>query len=347
VYKRQELEARVKLGPLRDAVIEAISKHVLLAGLRKCLSAVKTTAISNKASSLSEKVISKELETALNTEFAALHVSGMNVCLKSQTTKGKMYFKLALQLPGQQRPTSILSEGEQRAIAIGSFLAEVNLSGVTGGVVFDDPVSSLDHKRRWTVARRLVQEGAIRQVVIFTHDIYFLCALQQEADAQSIPITSLALHRTSQGFGVASERLPFDGTPSSKRVGVLRTVHTECLKLQKSGDEQAASDLIRHAYTELRSTWERAVEEVLFRGVVMRFTEGVSTQKLREVEVLDSDYAAVDTGMTKASKYAHDGAPAAQVATPTAEELGADIDAFDSWRLQVEKRRDATRKRRK
>lgn len=343
----KELDARVKLEPLKEAVLEAISKYVMQIGLGKCLLAVRTTAISNKASDLSEKVISKDLETALNNEFTALNAGGLNVYLKSQATKGKTYFKLALQLPGQQRPVSILSEGEQRAIAIGSFLAEVVVSGMRGGIVFDDPVSSLDHRRRWTVARRLVQEGAKRQVIVFTHDIYFLCALQQEAAAQSVPLKALALHRTSKGYGVASDRLPFDGTTSSKRVGVLRALHAECQKLQKAGDEQAASDLIRHTYMQLRSTWERAVEEVLFSGVVTRFIEGVSTQKLSEVEVLDSDYAAVSAGMTKASKFAHDGALAAHVATPVADELAADITAFDTWRTEVEKRKNVTRARRK
>lgn len=342
-----ELDARVKLEPLQDAVLEAISKYVLQSGLAKCLPAVRTNGISNKASELSEKVISKELETALNQEFTALNAGGLNVHLKSQVVKGKTNFKLALQLPGQQRPVDVLSEGEQRAIALGSFLAEVNVSGTSGGIVFDDPVSSLDHKRRWTVARRLVQEGAKRQVVIFTHDIYFLCALQQEAESQSMPIQASAIQRTSIGYGVATDRLPFDGTTSNKRVKLLRELHAKCKQLSNDGDEQASSDQIRHAYMHLRSTWERAVEEVLLRGVVMRFTEGVSTQKLCEVEVLDADYEAVNAGMTKASKYAHDGAAAAQVETPTNDELLADITAFDDWRSGIEKRKDVTRARRK
>lgn len=345
--KHAELDARIKLEPLKPAVLDAIDKMILQAKLTKCIAAVRTTAISNKATELSEKVVTQDLAAALNDEFKHLDAGGLHVTLKSSTTRGKTLFKLALELPGQQRPASVLSEGEQRAIAIGSFLAEVNISGMSGGIVFDDPVSSLDHKRRWKVATRLVEEGKKRQVIIFTHDLYFLCGLQQEAEKGVVPIQALALRKTSDGFGVATEKLPFDGTPCSKRTKALKAMHQEVAALHKKGDEDAAADLIRDAYFQLRLTWERAVEEVLLFGVVERFSEGISTQRLRDVEVRDADYSAVDAGMTKCSKYAHDGASKGHVSPPSPDELLADIDGFDKWRLDVIAQQKATKERRK
>jgi wobble nucleotide-excising tRNase len=47
------------------------------------------------------------------------------------------------------QPEDILSEGEQRVVAIRSFFAEVGLSGGKGGIVLDDPVSSFDHRRTY------------------------------------------------------------------------------------------------------------------------------------------------------------------------------------------------------
>jgi hypothetical protein len=94
-------------------------------------------------------------------------------------------------------------------------------------------------------------------------------------------------------------------------------------------------------------TWERSIEEVLLRGVVARFNEGVSTQKLKEVEVQDTDYATVDAAMSKCSKFAaHDSAAIANVAIPNPDSLKDDIDAFDTWRKEIETRAEATRKRR-
>lgn len=344
----RDLDARIKLSPLKDAVLAAIAAHTLQGKLAKCASATKTTAISNKATELSEKVISKDLEIALNEEFKRLNVRDLHVCLKPFSVKGKTFYKLALELPGQQRPMTVLSEGEQRAIALASFLAEVNLSGGRGGIAFDDPVSSLDHKRRWHVAQRLAEEATKRQVVIFTHDLYFLCILQQEAKQIGVEMATLSIKRASSGFGICSESIPFAGATCSKRVGMLRSIHTDVARLAKAGDEHAASKLTRDAYALLRETWERSIEEVLFSGTIMRFSEGVSTQMLKEVEVSDNDYYAVTSGMTKCSKFSgHDGAASANVPTPPPDDLQADIEAFEAWRKSVVNRREDVRKRRK
>jgi recombinational DNA repair ATPase RecF len=348
VSEFKELDARLKLAPVKDAVFAAVAAHILQAKLAKCAAATKTTAISNKATELSEKVISKDLETALNDEFRRLNVRDLHVCLKPFSVKGKTYYKLALELPGQQRPMTILSEGEQRAIALASFLAEANLSGGRGGVAFDDPVSSLDHKRRWHVAQRLAEEAIKRQVVIFTHDLYFLCILQQEAKQIGVEMATLSIKRTSNGFGICSESIPFAGATCSKRVGMLRSMHTDVARLAKAGDDQAASKLTRDAYAMLRETWERSIEEVLFSGTIMRFSEGVSTQMLKEVEVSDDDYHAVTSGMTKCSKFSgHDGAASANVPTPPPDDLQADIEAFEAWRKNVVIRQKDVRERRK
>lgn len=344
----KELDARVNLAPVKDAVLTAIAAHILQAKLTKCASATRTTAISNKATELSEKVISKDLETALNDEFLRLNVPNLHVCLKPFSVKGKTYYKLVLELPGQQRPMTILSEGEQRAIALASFLAEANLSGGQGGIAFDDPVSSLDHKRRWHVAQRLAEEAAKRQVVIFTHDLYFLCILQQEAKQIGVEMATLSIGRAPEGFGICSEDIPFDGATCSKRVKLLRSMQVDVTHADKNGDEAVATKLAREAYTLLRRTWERGIEEVLFAETVIRFSEGVYSKRLSVVEVSDDDYRAIDAGMTKCSKFSgHDGAASANIPTPTPDDLQADIEAFETWRKDVVNRQKDVRERRK
>jgi len=48
------------------------------------------------------------------------------------------------------------------------------------------------------------------------------------------------------------------------------------------------------AYFRLRMTWERAVEEVLLREVILRFRKGVETNRLQGVVVEDGDYVQVN-----------------------------------------------------
>jgi hypothetical protein len=122
----------------------------------------------------------------------------------------------------------------------------------------------------------------------------------------------------------------------------------EVLRVHKTGDEAEATRLSREAYSHLRMAWERAVEEVLFQGVVTRFAEGVSTQRLKSVIVEDSDYDAIDAGMTKSSKFSgHDPAKSAQLATPHPDDLRSDIDKLEAWRVAVEARKATVEARRK
>jgi energy-coupling factor transporter ATP-binding protein EcfA2 len=342
-----ELSARVRLSLVKDAVLTVISRLAHQATLAQCHSSIKTTSISLKSSEIAEKVISSDLATALNAEFKLLGVGALSVTLKSRGDKGKALHKLKLELPQVRSPGDILSEGEQRAIAIGSFLAEIGLGGGKGGIVFDDPVSSLDHRRRERVAKRLASEAAKRQVIVFTHDIYFLNILAEQAEAMRVPIATQSLVRRPQGFGVADPELPFEGKNVLKRIGALKDYHQQIAKLHKSGDESEHKRHTVQAYFRLRMTWERAVEEVLMRSTVLRFRKGVETQRLIGVTVEDSDYAKIDAGMSKCSNYAHDKAFVGGVAVPDPDELLEDIEALEEWRTETETRSAATEKRRK
>ncbi len=343
-----QLDARVRLSALRDTVVTAVDRLSHQAKLTQCLAAVKTNAISLKASELTEKVVSKELADALNREFKVLGVGALQVSLHSRSGKGKTLHKLKLELPQSRNPGEILSEGEQRAIAIGSFLAEVNLAGGKGGIVFDDPVSSLDHRRRDLVAKRLATEAAQRQVIVFTHDIYFLLLLKEAAGLSGVQITTQSLMKHADGFGVCIQDLPFEGKNTRARIGALKAIHQEIAKLHREGKEEDCRERTAGAYSKLRMTWERAVEEILLQGAVMRFRKGVETQKLAGVIVDDDDYHEMYAGMTKCSNYtAHDKAPFAGTVFPEPDELLADITELEKWQARIVKRSEETAKKRK
>jgi len=342
-----ELNARRNLAMVKAAVIAAIGKFELQAKLTRCLGAIKTNAISMKATELAEKVISRELEDALNSEFKSLGAASLSVSLQSRSARGKALHKLKLELAQARNPRDILSEGEQRAIAIGSFLAEVNLGGGTGGVVFDDPVSSLDHKRREWVARRLIHEADTRQVIVFTHDVYFLCVLTEEADRRRVPCLTQCLVKMPEGYGVVDPGLPFEAMGTKARVAELRSVRERVVRQFKQGNEPEYRKQTVDAYRLLRDTWERAVEEVLLCKVVIRFRKGVETRPLAGVVVDDADHAIVEAAMTKCSNYTHDQAVLGGTAIPDPDELLADIDALDGWRAMVVRRsKEITSKRR-
>jgi len=346
IEEKEELDARLKLNDLKVAVLETIEKFILVGKLKKCVNATVTAAISRKSTELSKTMATQEVADALNNELKDLNVHELKVIMKPVSPGGKTRFKLVLEIQGNVAAKDILSEGEQRAIAIASFLTEVNLGKGRGGIIFDDPVSSLDHRRRWHVAKRLAEEAKKRQVIVLTHDIYFLCILQQEADTAEVELLTQCIRKASVGFGVQTDHLPFDAMTTSKRVKALRQMHQAVAKAHKSGDDAETTKLARDTYFHLRLAWERGVEEVLFQGTVTRFGEGISTQKLSYVVVEDVDHKTIHAGMTKSSKFAHDPALGVHLPTPHPDELLADVETLEGWRKSVESRKEAIRARR-
>lgn len=336
-----ELQARRQLADLKAVALDAVDRFILNTRLAECLSATSTTAISRKSTELTSTMATEEVATVLSEELVALGVNGISVAMQPSSTKAKTTFKLVLKSESGALPQDILSEGEQRAIAIAAFLAEVKLSKGKGGIVFDDPVSSLDHARRERVARRIAAEAQERQVVVFTHDIFFLNVLMFEANALGLAPKALTLNQTPEGFGVAEETLPFAGANVSQRVGMLRNKHVECGRRFKAGDQAGYRLLARDLYNDLRMAWERGVEEVLFHEVVLRFRKGVETNRLKKVTVEPEDVTAITAGMSRCSNYTgHDGAQEANVAPPSPDEMEKDINALEAWRKSVVARRE-------
>ncbi|MRK20091.1 AAA family ATPase [Pseudomonas sp. JG-B] len=345
--EKRELDARIRLGEAKAAVLEAIAKHEVCRKLQACIDGLDTRAISKKSTELSRTMASQELADALNEELKRLKVHQLQVVMKPESPGGKTQFKLVLQLPGGGAPAAILSEGEQRAISIASFLAEIKLGRGRGGIVLDDPVSSLDHRRRWEVAERLAHESLTRQVIVFTHDIYFLCILEQKVEEFGATLTKNYIRRTAQGYGVHSQDLPFDVVGTKDRLARLRQELVEVRRAQKDRDDDEHRRLTAACYGRLRLAWERCVEEVLLNGAVQRFGEGVSTQRLKSVVVTDDDYREVETGMSKSSKFEHDAATAVgRLPMPEPDELEQDIEKLSAWRIALDKRLKETAKAR-
>ena len=81
-----------------------------------------------------------------------------------------------------------LSAGDRNTLALAFFFASLehdpNLADKI--VVIDDPMTSLDeHRSLTTVEEVLSLTGRVQQVVVLSHSKPFLCALWEEADAQS------------------------------------------------------------------------------------------------------------------------------------------------------------------
>ncbi len=227
-------------------------------------------------------------------------------------------------------PSDILSEGEQTVSALADFLTESKLDRNNSGIVFDDPVTSLDHERRSTIAKRLVKEARERQVIVLTHDIVFLLELQNYAKAQSVEQISLSMSKNGDRIGVTKKELPWFALNVKSRVGYLRNDLVRIKKLE-TGDRDLYRKEVKGWYEYLREAWERAVEERLLKGVVQRFNKSVQTQRLDSLDINPTLIKDVNDGMTESSNWLHDMAAGINPAVPKNSKLEAELKLLDDF----------------
>ncbi len=345
VLEYDGLVARQNLKKSLQGVLDLIERLKKVAALNKCKYDLKTTPISNKSKEFASDAVTKELKNALDIEFANLNIGHIKTKLKEKNVKGKIYHQLLLELPTSIKLDEILSEGEQRAIALGAFLAELSLANHSCGIVFDDPVSSLDHWRRQYVARRFVQEAKKRQVIIFTHDTSFLGQLRDEIDASNLDHEIRFLEWRGQHSGHVCDGLPWGHASYKERIDALEK---ECRRLADKPWPQYPTDAdtseMMGAYSKLRATIERVIQDVVFCGVVRRYRDWISIGSLKEVVGFeDSDNDEINRLYQRCNDLveAHDPSSDKNVPVPSPVELDNDIQDLKAVIKDIQDRRKA------
>ncbi|MDH5666475.1 MAG: AAA family ATPase [Nitrospira sp.] len=337
----QELRARKLLAQHEQLVLNEIECKKRFAAYGLCINDTTTNAITQKSTAITKTIVSKKLKQRFKDELANLAFRHVEIELREAGgTEGILYHKLILtRAPGVELP-KVVSEGEQRCLSISAFFAELSTADDPSGIVFDDPVSSLDYRWREGVARRLVQEAKSRQVIVFTHDVVFLLLLKQFAEEQGVAQLDQHVRQLSKGAGVCAEELPWVAMPVKKKVRHLKNEWQATDKLFRDGHQAAYEKEGKYLYGLLREAWERALEEVLLGGIVERFRPGVQTQHIGIiVDITVEDCRTVETAMKKCSKWLHDQAAAARAPVPEPPELKADIEALENWITTIRKRR--------
>lgn len=339
----QELRARKLLATHQKTILDDIERRKKYAAYGLCIDETKTQAITQKSTAVTKAAVSQRLKQSFTSELANLSFSHIEVELKELGgTDGVFYHKLALiRAPGVDLP-KVVSEGEQRCLSIAAFFAELSTADDRSGIVFDDPVSSLDYQWRQGVARRLVQEAKTRQIIVFTHDVVFLLLLKQFAHELGVEQFDQHVRFFSNGAGVCTEELPWVALTTKKKIGYLKTCWQAADKCYRDGHLNAYEKEAKYLYGLLRESWERALEEVLLGGVVERYRPNIQTLQISQIaDITDEDCKMVQTAMTKCSKWlaGHDQAAAARAPVPSTTELKADIEALENWVAAIRKRR--------
>jgi hypothetical protein len=342
VHREALLALDLVLHSLSVLVEDEIERKKRLAVYKQCVDDTSTQPITRKSTELTKRLVTDQLRKAFQDELAKLEFKHLAVEIQpAGGAKGALYHRLVFTNAPGVAVTDVLSEGESRALSLAAFLTELSTATSSSAIIFDDPVSSLDHIWRGCIARRLAAEAKTRQVIVFTHDILFLRMLLDECNRQDVPCHRQYVRRDGQ-VGVSSPDLPWIAMGVKDRIGTLRKRWQAAEKLFRTGGAEEYEREAREIYGLMREAWEQAVSEVLLNDVVERYRHSIETQKVRHLhDITKDDCSAVEEAMTECSRWmhGHDQPPANGTPFPQPVNLQKRIQDLDDWIQRIRTRR--------
>ena len=333
-----ELKDRQWLSGIKDDVLAEIARLKSIAKLEAALKDTRPNTITAKNTSLSEALITERLRARFAQEIDHHNLAGLAVELtQAGSQHGVSRFKLSLIQGASRNAGDILSEGEYRCVALAGFMAELATSNSGSGIIFDDPVSSLDHLHREAIAKRLAEEGRTRQVIVFTHDLPFLFLLRNACTQVHEPAhkTEIALRHVQKRQntpGHCRNEAPDKAQSAVARLKAMRT-HLANTRVQHDQDPDGTTWLItaRGLIDSLRQTWEAAVEDAI-SPVLRTFASKVDTKGFAKLSAITQEDAEImRQHYGQCSVLLHKTSDAMSPSAPTPETIEEELDALDTW----------------
>ncbi|MBN4049569.1 hypothetical protein JYT86_00765, partial [bacterium AH-315-N03] len=166
VARRRTLEDGKAIAGSREAVLAEIERLAERARLQRAKAQTATNTISTKTAALVRAHVTAVVRDRFTRETERLQLDRVTLD-DLGVRKGVLRHQAAFVGAIQDAPLPrILSEGEQTALGLAGFFTEAHLDTSSAALVLDDPVCSLDHRRRARVAERLADFARDRQVIV-------------------------------------------------------------------------------------------------------------------------------------------------------------------------------------
>ena len=329
--RHAELTDQKRLSEEIEIIVDRRNKLEERHRVVACRGQCRLTAITRQITERRREILTPSLKNALSRELKVFRLTHLPLDLSDRGDLAESIVEVSLSAQQRiARNSEVLSEGEQRGLALACFLAELDEIGQDHGIIVDDPVSSLDHTRMDSVAKRLAEEASNgRQVIVYTHNILFHYMLTTEARRAGVACHNEWMSNLGNDqFGIIDDsQKPWQMKAVSERLHDIGQAHQALEPAGYDHTDESFRETVVDLYTKMRTTWERVIEEILFNKVVQRFRPEIMTQSLRAACFdPEHDYPVIFEGMKRCSHYSgHDPAEDLPPELPPLEEIARDI----------------------
>ncbi len=336
VAELSELTAKEFLFNNKTTILRYFDEYKYKSWISHCQSQLTTTAISRKIGELMENqaVSLQHQEFISHLNFFNRDLASKVLISKTRTSQGNTFQKCGLNGINDSI-NSILSEGEQKLIALSNFLAECTIDNRLNTIIFDDPVTSLDMDYRDKISDKIVQLSQNRQIVVFTHDLSFLRLLIDTHKAiTSVDCAIIGIDKYNGVSGIVTDEIPYLAKNVQERVDSIRRILSEhdALALTDAHGRETKLDSARKRF---RMLLERSVEEVLSNKTYERFSKNIHLKKGNLSSYIVTEQTDVDFLLNLFGKYSvteHDGGTSTIPLLPTKTEIDQDVTDYSNWK---------------
>lgn len=341
--ERKEMELLLQISKSRKAILNEIARLKERDMLEAAKSAAATGPITKKVMEFSEESITDVVRDRFTRETQQMYLERVTIT-RTRAEKGKVLHQPKLVAPRQTvKLRRVFSEGERSALGLAAFFTEACLDASQSALILDDPVTSLDHVRRASVAARLAQLATNRQVVIFTHDVAFVSDLKREARGQEVLVTerTVSRSRTDEGkAGVCSNKHPWKARDVNARLHDLEQTLAKIKKERSVGDQETYDNAVALWAGHLSETWERIFSQEIVGRILEEGGLEVRPQMVKVIaEFSKQDYREFEASYRRVSTWAprHDNSPKTNYVAPSVDELEEELGLVKTWYQRVKK----------
>ena len=176
--EKRKLIQNKNISSQKKLIKEWININNLVINLKEKESKITTLKITNLSTKAHNELLTENLKTTFKKELKWLWLNLDIELKKVWSSKWKVSNELIISQ--NHSINNILSEWEQKAVALALFISESKISKINAPIIFDDPINSLDHKiASYFTERLLLLEN---QIIIFNHNKLFIDTFETSKD---------------------------------------------------------------------------------------------------------------------------------------------------------------------
>ncbi|WP_425449147.1 AAA family ATPase [Dethiothermospora halolimnae] len=323
----KELKTKKVIADNRDILKKLIENKLIIEDIDtklKDLTALKRN-LSRLENKFSKESIMKVFSEKLYNEYKELDLHPPKQ-LNIKPKKNKRLCRI-----GNYKLSDIYSEGELKIHSLAEFFAQSQIDDFRGIYIFDDPVNSLDYERIDYVKNRiwkLVNEG--NQVIVFTHNIYFLNSLISTDKGKINEVI-----KSDEQIYIINNTILSNKDKQIKELGkkIKKTID----RFKNMKPYEIDENEISGVYDLMSGCLESFVENKLLNGLINRYRPNIRMYSLLELKNLDKELIdKIHNLYNNTSRYGNRHSSPLETLSPTYDKLVRDYGLFQEI-LKVKK----------